>query len=141
MADYVEKDGMLVFGDDQVRIEQGPALKNAIATPELLHNDQTASHYEAGAFDALGKRIELGQPMDYLDHGGAVNEGSKTYYVYQREEIDTEDEASGFYVDPALRDADTGNRNHYSYTFKEVGTRVGLDSAIELASKTLAKMK
>ena len=64
-----------------VRIESGPARKTAIATKELLDDRVTARHYRNGAKDALGKRIELGKPMDYLDY-----RSGPVWYVYQEED-------------------------------------------------------
>lgn len=63
---------------ETVRIERGPARKQAIATPELLSDDVTARHYQEGAKDALGKPIKIGDRMDYLDWKGAY-----VWYVYK----------------------------------------------------------
>lgn len=101
------KGNMTVLGSDQIRIEEGPALKTATATAELLHDDNTAEHYHAGVRpmtfndalgkpyevpslgrDALGKPIKIGQKMTYLDHGGKKAMGSRCFYVYKRREID-----------------------------------------------------
>lgn len=50
------------------RIERGPKTKTAIATPELLDDAVTASHYHAdGGRDANGKLIFLGKEMVYHD--------------------------------------------------------------------------
>lgn len=51
----------------KVRIEEGPAKLTAIATPELLDDAVTLSHYAVGKPDALNKPIVLGEEMTYLD--------------------------------------------------------------------------
>lgn len=98
---------MIVLGDDEVRIEQGPVLKTAVATEELLHDDNTAPHYHVGVrdmefLDALGKPykvprigrdakgnvIKLGEEFTYLDHGGNATPGKRCFYIYKRREID-----------------------------------------------------
>lgn len=56
--------------DALFRIERGPVTKQAIATPELLDNAVTASHYHVGGLDANGKTIVLGEPMTYHDWKG-----------------------------------------------------------------------
>jgi len=50
------------------RIEFGPALKEGIATEELLHDANTEKHYTIGTRDARGTVIRLGYPMAYLDY-------------------------------------------------------------------------
>lgn len=62
---------MFEFGP-HLRLENGPKRKRAIATKELLSNEVTASHYTLGAFDARGKRIKLGEEMEYLDYLGDI---------------------------------------------------------------------
>jgi len=61
-----------------IRVENGPARKTATATKELLDNRVTAEHYQVGAFDAMGKRIVLGESMIYLDYYGEW-----VWYIYQ----------------------------------------------------------
>lgn len=72
-----------------IRVESGPARKRALATQELLDNSRTAPHYYEGVrkvgkelkrgVDALGKPIQIGQHMDYLDwHNEYV------WYIYQK---------------------------------------------------------
>ena len=61
-----------------IRVENGPVQKVAVATKELLDNAVTASHYQVGAFDSMGKRIVLGQPMTYLDYLA-----EDVWYIYQ----------------------------------------------------------
>ena len=67
-----------------IRVENGPARKVAVATEELLDDKVTASHYQVGAFDAMGKRIVLGEPMTYLDYFGEW-----VWYVYQLKDDET----------------------------------------------------
>jgi hypothetical protein len=63
---------------DTVRVENGPALREAIATPELLDNSITKAHYQVGAQDAMGKVIALGETMQYLDYFAPF-----VWYIYQ----------------------------------------------------------
>jgi hypothetical protein len=80
----------LAYCGEDFRIEQGPPLKKAKATPEMLSNDATATHYRAPRprvdangkpilsrkgepimdqpLDALGKPITPGEEFHYLDH-------------------------------------------------------------------------
>lgn len=54
--------------DGKVRIEQGPALRSAIATKEMLANDRTAPRYFVGGYDRDGKVIVEGESFRYLDY-------------------------------------------------------------------------
>jgi hypothetical protein len=65
-----------------IRIENGPARKDAIATKELLDDTVTKSHYAVGLRDALGKVIVLGESMTYLDYFG-----DWAWYVYVLEAV------------------------------------------------------
>lgn len=105
-APVTRKGDMIVLGDDQVRIEEGPAYRTAVATAELLHDDNTASHYYAGVRpmrlntpkgpvevpaegrDALAKPIRIGEEMTYLDHGGLAAPGSRCFHIYQKRPVD-----------------------------------------------------
>ncbi len=64
--------------EDRVRIESGPLRKQATATAEILSDDVTAKHYHEGGIDALGKKIVLGQPFDYIDWKNR----ERAFYVY-----------------------------------------------------------
>jgi hypothetical protein len=66
----------------KARVEQGPALKKAKATRELLHNSLTADHYQEGLRDARGKPIKVGDEMHYLDHLAPHG-----FYVYEHQGI------------------------------------------------------
>lgn len=87
----IRRDGEIIFVGDRVAIERGPARLRAKATPELLADDVTATHYRAPVpateeeiaaenvltkdgqrlfLDAAGKGIEIGKTMEYLDHLG-----------------------------------------------------------------------
>lgn len=68
---------------DKVRVEPGPKAVTAVATEELLSDDQTAQHYCVGARDALGEIIVLGEPMTYLAWGGKCAAAEVSFYVYQ----------------------------------------------------------
>jgi hypothetical protein len=61
-----------------IRVENGPARKTAVATEELLDDAVTASHYQVGSLDAMGKKIVLGKPMTYLDYLA-----EDVWYIYQ----------------------------------------------------------
>ena len=65
-----------------IRVENGPARKVAVATAELMDDKVTASHYQVGAFDAMGKRIVLGESMTYLDYRGEL-----VWYIYQLSDV------------------------------------------------------
>ncbi len=60
------------------RVEAGPAYKTAVATPELLDDHVTASHYKVGQKDAMGKTIVLGERITYLDYKGV-----DVWYIYK----------------------------------------------------------
>jgi hypothetical protein len=64
---------------ETTRIEAGPPRKKAVATEELLSDRVTASHYQVGRLDALGKPIQLSQEMDYIDWLCP----NKVWYVYK----------------------------------------------------------
>lgn len=88
----IRREGDTILVGDRVIIERGPARKSAKATPELLADDVTATHYQAPrpatedeiadpaipttedgqriSIDAAGKPIELGKPMVFLDYLG-----------------------------------------------------------------------
>lgn len=80
-----------------LRIEQGPPLKKATATPELLSDENTAPHYhlparvklpggrieERVARDALGQEIRQGREFHYLDWNLPTDQ--RGWYVYQLE--------------------------------------------------------
>ncbi len=97
---------MLVKISDTVRIEDGPPRKRAVATEELLSNQATADHYQASRdatpeeiedpsidtkggkrkfLDSMGKPIELGQEMDYIDWKAPPEE--RVWNVYQLEDV------------------------------------------------------
>jgi hypothetical protein len=64
-----------------VRVENGPARKTAVANEALLDDRMTATHYQVGRPDAMGKIIELGKEITYLDY-----RGEWVWYIYQRDE-------------------------------------------------------
>ena len=66
-----------------LRIENGPARKTATATPELLDDKVTASHYKIGSNDAMGSPIILGEKMTYLDYYGLW-----VWYIYKYDDED-----------------------------------------------------
>jgi hypothetical protein len=135
-ANVTRKGNIIVLGDDQIRIEEGPKLRTAVANEELLHDDNTADHYYAGVkdmhfLDALGKPytqprlgrdavgnvIKLGEEFTYLDRGGKAASGSKCFYIYQRREIDPNSmtlengDANPHYVAPEVQKGSLLDRN------------------------------
>lgn len=117
---------MLVLGNDEVRIEEGPVLKTATATAELLSDDNTAPHYFEGlreevlvdaegnpftqqklGVDALGKRIKVGEEMSYLAHGGRIAPKETCFYIYKRREL------VGSINDPSKQFLPNGDVNPY----------------------------
>jgi len=78
----------LIEISDTVRIERGHVRKQAVATKELLDSKVTAAHYHVGGRDAAGKKIQLGEPMDYIDW----LKTDRVWYVYKlivvEEEVD-----------------------------------------------------
>src|SRR5689334_14617726 len=104
------------------RIEPGPAVIDAVATEELLHNDNTEAHYHAPiednngltyAKDRLGNPIILGQDFSYLDWGGDKHEGKRVFYIYEKTPVDYEHEflkggeRNPYYVAPEAREKET----------------------------------
>lgn len=106
MTEITRRGDTIILGNDEVRIEAGPARVTATATEELLHDDLTAAHYYVGTRpmtlntpkgpvevsaegrDSLGKPIVLGQPMTYLDHGGNKAPGSRCFYIFAKRPVD-----------------------------------------------------
>lgn len=105
--DFLRNDHGLVFGDDQVRVEEGVPMVKAVATEELLHDDQTAPHYYAGVRDreffdaqgkpfttpalgrdAKGKVIVPGEEIHYRDYGGGKSPGSRCFFVFVKRPVD-----------------------------------------------------
>lgn len=91
---------ILSLGGDKVRVEPGPRRRTGKATTELLSDEKTAPHYQAGNPDADGKPIKIGETMTYLDWMG-----EPVFYVYRRVDddrfeevavIDDRDEAIAF---------------------------------------------
>ena len=113
----VSKKGELIVVGSNVRIEQGPVLRKAIANSDILSNEKTAAHYQTGAVDAAGNVIEEGKEFSYLDWGGSDNPGKTTYYIYVKEDVSDDPETS------------------YEYRYKEVATRATEEAAIEFAQK------
>ena len=87
-----------------VRVERGPRRVEAIATTELLSDEATAAHYQEGAFDAIGRRIVLGEPMTYLDWLA----GATSFYLYRLEHVEVpgHDDAVPIWVEQAVFDTE-----------------------------------
>jgi hypothetical protein len=121
----IKKDNGVITIDEVWRIEAGPARKTAAATAELLADDVTASHYKAGGKDALGKAIELGKPMTYIDWRSQ----ERVFYVYRLVTI----KKGG--TDPA-----TGQKSAVDHgRFMPAGTAPDEMAAISLVTELAAK--
>jgi hypothetical protein len=136
--------GMIVLGDDEVRIERGPKMKSATATRELLGDQQTAPHYKLGGPDAYGYPIQEGESFDYLDWGGHETQGEFVYYVYAKFPLDADaimlpnGKPNPYYVPEDQREAVDGkSRSHYEYVFCEMGVAETEEEAIALAEDAL----
>jgi hypothetical protein len=68
---------------DSIRVDRGPPIRAATATETLLMGGRLASHYRVGAPDAIGRRIELGNTMFYVDWKAKPDD--YVYTVYQLE--------------------------------------------------------
>lgn len=64
-------DGTIVNVGNKVRIEQSPKRRREIATEELLASFPPGTSYQVGLPDSLGRIIELGVPMDFIDRGSS----------------------------------------------------------------------
>lgn len=64
-------DGKIVNVGSGVRIEQSPKRRREIATEALLASFPPGSSYQVGLPDALGRIIEHGAPMDFIDRGSS----------------------------------------------------------------------
>lgn len=84
------------------RVERGPRVLEAVATPELLDNEVTASHYQVGRFDAVGKRIKLGEKMTYADW---KNREAYVWKIYELQTVETKDGPVEKYI--KIEEADT----------------------------------
>lgn len=136
------------------RIEVGPAVATAIATEELLHDDNTASHYHAPierddggisyAKDRLGNPIIIGEEFSYLDWGGANADGKRVYYIYEKRSVNYTDEflkggeRNPYYVPEEARNKETDDRTYYTYVWTEVATRATEEAAIDFAQRSAA---
>lgn len=100
MADmFTRTDHGITMAGDTIRIEAGPALVKAKATPENLSDEVTAEHYRLpfeaphpttneptvfSALDALGNPIEEGADFHYLDHlNTRAPDAGPVFYLYQ----------------------------------------------------------
>jgi hypothetical protein len=165
MTKRSRKGDMIILGDDEIRIEEGPVLKTAIATEELLKDEQTAPHYYVGVRpmtfydakgkpyevpaigrDALGKPIKLGEEMTYVDYVS----GEREFKVYRKVAVDPTSptlengDENPFYVPEHVRDGATlnndgtpPNRMAYEYIFVLVGSRKSEEAAIALGESKL----
>lgn len=88
---------------DDVRVENGPRMVHAEATEQLLSNLKTHSDYRVGGRDALGRVIQVGKEIDYLDY-----RGKWVWYLYQ--EVDHPVDHLGRFVSEGGGD---GTRKRY----------------------------
>lgn len=146
---HVLKGEMLVFGDDEVRVELGPKLVKTKATADLLDNRRTAPHYQLGGLDAYGNRIHEGQDFEYLDWGGSQVQGLRCYYVYGKFPVDhtaeflEDGKTSNPYFVPEDKRAsyDEQSTPFYTYVFCELGTAETEEEAISMAEEALKKLR
>lgn len=162
------KGSMIVLGEDEFRIEEGPARVTRTATKELLSDDNTAEQYYEGVRDmtfndalgkpynvprigrdALGNVIKVGKPMTFLDIGGRVATGSRAFYIYKRREVDAssptlEDGSENpHYVPEHVQKGallqDDGTPPNRTH-FKYVFDEVGVENSEEAAIKAAEKL-
>lgn len=69
-----------------VRVEQGPARREAIATEDVFKRPGIQGKYRLNGPDAMGKRIVAGKPFIYLDRAGPW-----VWYVYRLEQVQDRD--------------------------------------------------
>jgi hypothetical protein len=83
-----------------LRVEAGPARKKAIATKEMVGDQDSraklpdgtvlAKHYKLGLKDAFGKLITEGEEFTFLDYFGP-----EVWYFYQLEDVELEADMLG----------------------------------------------
>lgn len=131
MAEVTRKGDRIEIGDT-VRIEAGPPLRRRKATEEALANTATASHYQVGAVDALGKPIEEGQMFAFLDYYA-----EPVFYVFERVKIGPDDPRFTPQPDGTTPPLDEGSTNIavYSYVFEDRGSYGTEDEAIEAGQR------
>jgi hypothetical protein len=135
MAEVTRNGDRIEIGES-VRIEKGPPLRRRKATTEALSDTATATHYQLGSLDALGKPIEEGKMFAFLDYFA-----EPVFYVFKRRAITAEDQQFALQPDgstPPLND-DTTNIREYTYIFEDRGTRATEDEAIELGLQLAAE--
>lgn len=120
-GDRLELDG------GRFRIEAGPALKRAKATPDLLDDAKTAAHYQPGLNDAKGEEIVVGKPFRYLDY---LNDA--VFYLFEKVDVDPADPESPYHVPEGSVTLREGNVDvsQYTYVYEERGTFESEDEAV-----------
>lgn len=148
----------LAYCGEDYRIERGPALKEEVASPELLSNDRTAAHYfqprpmngpdgkplmskKSGkpilqhSLDATGQPIEMGKPFKFLDHFAPVEQ--HPWYVYERQprEVFVNDPLTGRVVHDEDEPVTTVNEQN----FEEVAVFPTRQEAEEFVAQQVEK--
>lgn len=83
MKTKVIHDRLVSIGDDELRVELGPARKQVKCTEETLRATGRRVPEEGRVVrDALGKPVTLGKPMTVLDRDPA----NRVWYLYRWEE-------------------------------------------------------
>lgn len=139
----LSKDNQIKVGSNYL-VERGPKLVTETATEELLANSRTANHYSVGLRDAAGKEIVLGEPMTFLEWGGAETEPEFVYYIYKKTPVDAtaeklpNGEPNPHFVPEHIRNSESDNRTYYDYVWTEVGTRATEEAAVSFAQSKAA---
>lgn len=103
-----------------VRVECGPVRRATIATEEVLDDRMTARHYQEARPDAMGKPIEIGEPMTYLDYRGPWG-----WHVYQVQPVMLD--AAGRLTDDPSKGVTPDER------YVEVGLEMDRQAALDFA--------
>ena len=135
----ITRDATTLHIGDKFRIEPGPRRVTAVVTTELLDDSVTATHYALEindtpegvpprqGIDALGKPIELGEEMTYLDWVGAQNgtPGSTVFYLYELDDMTPEEIEA--------RTSEDGTPPDETTIWREVGTYETEEAALGTA--------
>lgn len=110
MADKIVHENLVSIDGDKLRVERGPRRMKGTATPELLRRTGRSVPGDniklAGGrvqtvttvYDALGKPVEMGKPMTYLDKNAA----NRVWYLYRWETVETTDGPRDMFVEKGI---------------------------------------